>query len=45
MTEEGKGRYAAEVQFPLIGVWDTLFSVTKGADEFNEGKRISVERP
>ncbi len=45
MTEEGKGRYVAEVQFPLIGAWDTLFSVTKGADEFNEGKRISVERP
>jgi nitrogen fixation protein FixH len=45
MLEEGNGRYVTEVQFPLKGVWDTLFSVTRGSDEFNEGKRISVERP
>jgi nitrogen fixation protein FixH len=45
MKEEGKGRYVAEVRFPLIGVWDTLFSVTTGKDEYNEGKRVSVERP
>ena len=45
MTEEGKGRYMAEVTFPLIGVWDTLIAVKSGADEYNLGKRINVQRP
>jgi len=45
MTEEGKGRYMAEVTFPLIGVWDTLIAVKSGENEYNLGKRIRVQRP
>jgi len=45
MREEGKGRYVAEVQFPLYGVWDTLFSVTANGAEYNKGERIQVLRP
>jgi nitrogen fixation protein FixH len=45
MTEEGKGRYMAEVTFPLIGVWDIVIAVKSGESEYNLGKRISVHRP
>lgn len=45
MTEEGPGRYLAEVSFPLIGVWDTLMAVRHGEDEYQVGQRINVQRP
>jgi nitrogen fixation protein FixH len=45
MREEGKGRYVAEIRFPLYGVWDTLFSVTTNGTEYNKGQRIQVLRP
>jgi nitrogen fixation protein FixH len=45
MTEEGPGRYAAQVSFPLIGVWDTLVAVRTGEDEYQVGQRITVRRP
>jgi nitrogen fixation protein FixH len=45
MVEEGKGRYAARVTFPLFGAWDGLVAVRQGADEFTSGERIVVLRP
>jgi len=45
MTEEGPGRYSAEVSFPLIGVWDTLMAVRSGNDEYHAGQRVEVKRP
>jgi hypothetical protein len=45
MVEEGKGRYRAQVSFPLIGFWDGLIAVQQGEDEFTTGDRIVVARP
>ena len=45
MLEEGKGRYAARVSFPLFGAWDGLVAVRQGADEYTRGERIVVTRP
>jgi hypothetical protein len=45
MVEEGKGRYAATVSFPLFGYWDGLVAVTSGTDEYTVGDRIIVSRP
>lgn len=45
MVEEGRGRYAVRVEFPLIGVWDTLAAASIGADEQLVGGRVRVERP
>lgn len=45
MTQEGPGRYLADVAFPLIGVWDTLVAARYGEGEYNVGQRINVRRP
>jgi nitrogen fixation protein FixH len=45
MTEEGRGRYLAELSFPLLGVWDVLIAVKSGEAEQNLGQRIQVQRP
>ena len=45
MLEEGKGRYAAKVTFPLGGVWDTLVAVRADGDEYVVGQRVSVAIP
>lgn len=45
MTQEGPGRYLANVSFPLIGAWDTLVAVRHDEDEFHVGHRIDVRRP
>jgi nitrogen fixation protein FixH len=45
MTEVGLGRYAAEVSFPLVGVWDTLAAARNGEDEYQVGQRVEVGRP
>jgi nitrogen fixation protein FixH len=45
MVEEGKGRYAASVTFPLFGVWDTLVAVEQGGDEYTSGLRVKVAHP
>jgi nitrogen fixation protein FixH len=45
MVEEGAGRYAAKVAFPLFGVWDTLVAVQQGGDEYTTGARIRVAQP
>ena len=45
MVEEGKGRYAATVSFPLYGFWDGLVAVTSGDEEYTSGDRIIVARP
>ena len=45
MTEEGPGRYVANLSFPLIGVWDSLVAVRSGDDEYHVGQRIEVKRP
>lgn len=45
MVAEGKGRYMADVSFPLIGVWDTLVAVRAGGEEYTLGQRINVQRP
>ena len=45
MSEEGKGRYAAKVSFPLLGFWDGVIAVKQGEDEYSTGERIIVARP
>ncbi len=45
MIEEGPGRYRVDVNFPLMGIWDTLVAVRQGEEEFNLGRRISVPAP
>jgi nitrogen fixation protein FixH len=45
MVEEGPGRYAAAVVFPLFGAWDGLIAVRQGEDEYTTGQRIDVDRP
>jgi nitrogen fixation protein FixH len=45
MVAEGKGRYTAELSFPLIGVWDTLVAIREGGEEYTVGQRIHVQRP
>jgi len=42
MKQLAPGRYQAEVTFPLKGVWDTLVSVQKDGDEYNEAQRVIV---
>lgn len=44
MREEAKGRYLAEVSFPLFGAWDALIAVSHGDDEYSVGRRIEVRR-
>jgi nitrogen fixation protein FixH len=45
MIEEGRGRYTAEVVFPLAGVWDTAVAVRDGDAEYSVSLRVSVARP
>jgi nitrogen fixation protein FixH len=45
MDTEGPGRYAVKVNFPLVGVWDTLFAARLGGDEHSLGQRLIVARP
>lgn len=45
MLREGRGRYLIETAFPLVGVWDVLFAVNQGEEEFNVGARVHVARP
>jgi nitrogen fixation protein FixH len=45
MEREAPGRYAVTVNFPLIGVWDTLFTARRGEDEQAVGQRLIVARP
>lgn len=45
LVEEAKGRYAAQVAFPLFGAWDTLVAVEQGGEEYTTGARINVVRP
>jgi nitrogen fixation protein FixH len=42
MTREDKGRYVVKASFPLVGVWDTLFAVKSGGDEYSHGGRVNV---
>ena len=42
MQREDRGRYAAQVSFPLVGVWDTLIAVGSGEDEHNLAARVNV---
>ena len=45
MAMEAKGRYRAEVVFPLKGVWDIVVSVRRGEDEQNVPQRVTVVEP
>jgi nitrogen fixation protein FixH len=45
MTPEGPGRYVVQSSFPVIGVWDLVFGVRQGADEYTHGQRLMVGRP
>lgn len=45
MIEEAKGRYVAQVSFPLFGAWDGLVAVEQGGDEYTTSARVSVARP
>jgi nitrogen fixation protein FixH len=44
MSLEGPGRYVVEASFPVMGVWDTLFAVRQGEDEYTRGQRLMVGR-
>lgn len=45
MAREAKGRYQTQVAFPRLGVWDLLFAVRSGEDEYTISERIYVEHP
>jgi nitrogen fixation protein FixH len=45
MDQEGPGRYAVKVNFPLFGLWDTLFAGRLGEDEHSVGQRLMIARP
>jgi nitrogen fixation protein FixH len=45
MTQEGAGRYAARVSFPLFGRWDWLIAVRQGEDEYTLGDELTVAKP
>lgn len=45
MELEDTGRYAATLEFPLFGVWDTMIAARNGDDEHSIGQRISILRP
>lgn len=45
MTPGGPGLYVVQASFPDIGVWDLVFGVRQGADEFTHGQRLMVRRP
>jgi nitrogen fixation protein FixH len=45
MVEEAPGRYSAEVQFPLAGIWDTLVATRAGGGEYSLSQRVSVAQP
>ena len=45
MIEEGPGRYRVDVNFPLVGAWDTLVAVRHGGEEFTHGRRVQVPGP
>lgn len=45
MEAEAPGRYSVRVNFPLIGIWDTLFAARMGEDEQTLGQRLIVARP
>lgn len=44
MREAGPGRYVVSVEFPLIGVWDTLVAVRADGEEQLIGERIHIAR-
>jgi nitrogen fixation protein FixH len=45
MVQEAPGRYAAQVVFPLGGVWDTLVEARNADDAYSLSKRVSVDQP
>jgi nitrogen fixation protein FixH len=45
MEQEGPGRYAVQVSFPLMGVWDALFVARLSEDEHSLGQRLDIARP
>ena len=45
MESEGQGGYAVTLEFPLMGVWDTMIAARSGDDEYSLGQRISILRP
>lgn len=42
MKLQKPGHYQAEIGFPLKGVWDSLVSIQKDGDEYNQAKRLIV---
>ena len=34
-----------DVNFPLVGAWDTLVAVRHGGEEFTHGRRVQVPGP
>lgn len=44
MQEVTAGVYSAEAVFPLKGIWDLKAAITKGDDQLNVTRRISVEQ-
>jgi nitrogen fixation protein FixH len=45
MSALGDGRYQCEITFPLVGVWDLIFYIRRGDQEFDATRRITVHYP
>ena len=44
MKLNGEGQYAADLMFPLPGVWDLIVNIIKDNDQFEITKRIFVSK-
>ncbi len=45
MRETEQGRFEADVDLPLDGLWDATIAVEKGSDRYDHRERIRVEAP
>ena len=42
LAEQGEGRYVADVNLPLPGLWDVRVHAHRGTDNFQDARRVSV---
>lgn len=43
LRAQGGGRYGAEAEFPLPGIWDVKYRIERGADTLKARDRLQVE--
>jgi len=44
LTDDGEGRYAADLSFPLAGLWEVRVEVTHGRGTHSLAKRLMVRK-